>query len=126
GSVDAGFGFSDGADAQIFAVARQKDGRILIGGDFTQVNHEERNRIARLNADGSLDKTFNPGIGPNTGIRCLAIQLDGRILIGGIFTSVSGVVRNRIGRLESDGKHNLSFDPGEVASEVIRWVGTVA
>ena len=126
GSVDATFSFSDGANGQIFAVAVQKDGKILIGGDFNLVQGEERNHIGRLNPDGTLDRKFNPGAGPNTGIRCLALQRDGKILIGGIFTSVGGVARNRIARLRTDGNLDMRFDPGEGADEVIRSVAVEA
>jgi uncharacterized delta-60 repeat protein len=122
GAVDTDFNAGSGADAQIFAVALQADGKILVGGDFTRINQVGRNRIARLNPDGSVDKTFNPPAGPNTGIRCLALQPDGKILIGGVFTSVHGVARNRIARLKADGSLDPSFDPGEGASEVVRWV----
>ena len=82
----------------------------------------ERNRIARLNPDGSVDTNFNPGAGPNAGIRCLALQPDGKILVGGVFTSVDGAPRNRIARLKEDGSLDSGFDPGEGASEVVRWV----
>jgi len=122
GAVDAGFDTGSGADGSVFAVALQADGKILVGGDFNRINEVERNRIARLNANGSVDPTFNPGPGPNTGIRCLALQPDGKILIGGVFTSVDGVARNRIARLKADGSLDLGFDPGEGANEVVRWV----
>jgi uncharacterized delta-60 repeat protein len=122
GSVDSGFNFGTGANASIFALAVQGDGRILIGGDFTLVNHAERSRVARLNSDGSIDPMFNPGAGPNTGVRCLAVGSEGRILIGGIFTSVNGQARKRIARLKSDGALDSTFDPGEGAEEVVRWV----
>ena len=122
GRVDTGFDAGSGADAQIFAVAVQADGKIVVGGDFTRINLVERNRIARLNPDGSLDTAFDPGAGPDTGIRCLALQPDGKILIGGVFTSVHGVARGRVARLDPDGSLDTSFNPGEGASEVVRWV----
>jgi uncharacterized delta-60 repeat protein len=122
GAVDTGFKAGGGADASIFAVALQPDGKVLVGGDFVRFNQVERNRIARLNSDGSVDTAFDPGPGPGAGIRCLATQPDGAILIGGIFTSVDGVARNRIARLKADGSLDASFDPGEGVSEVVRWV----
>ena len=101
---------------------RSADGKILVAGDFNHINQTERNRIARLNPDGSVDATFNPGAGPNTGIRCLALQPDGKLLIGGVFTSVDGAARNRIARLKNDGSLDAAFDPGQGANEVVRWV----
>ena len=122
GAVDMEFHTGSGADAQVFAVALRADGKMLVGGNFTRINQVERNRIARLNPDGSVDRTFNPGAGPNTGVRCLALQPDGKILIGRVFTSVDGAARNRIARLKDDGSLDSGFDPGEGASEVVRWV----
>jgi uncharacterized delta-60 repeat protein len=122
GAVDATFNTGSGADGPVFAVTLQPDGKVLVGGDFTRFNQEERNRIARLNPDGSMDLSFNPGAGPSAGVRCLALQPDGKILIGGVFTSVDGAARNHIARLKADGSLDASFDPGEGANEVVRWV----
>ena len=46
----------------------------MIGGNFTQYNGVSRQRIARIHADGSLDTTFNPGLGPNLAVSQLALQ----------------------------------------------------
>ncbi|MBL0025166.1 MAG: delta-60 repeat domain-containing protein, partial [Saprospiraceae bacterium] len=59
----------------------QVDGKIIIGGLFTEYNGTIRNHIARLNANGSLDETFNTGIGANNTIRVANIQSDGKIII---------------------------------------------
>lgn len=85
------------------AVTVQSDGKILIGGSFTQVNSVMRNNLARLNADGTLDQTFlNSGAGPNAGVAAIAVQSDGKILITGSFTQVSGVPRPGLARLLGD------------------------
>ncbi|MFO7743462.1 MAG: S8 family serine peptidase [Anaerolineae bacterium] len=99
-----------GPDDTVAALAVQADGRILIGGYFTQVNGVERNHIARLNADGSLDTSFNPSA--NGRVDALAVQPDGKILVGGAFNQMSGEARNRIARLDSDGNLDTAFDPG--------------
>ena len=57
---------------------------MLIGGDFTSVNGLSRNYIARLDTDGSLDTTFLNGLaGADRFVGLLAVQPDGRVLIGG-------------------------------------------
>ena len=61
--TDLGFGNGDGPNGQINSTAVQADGKIIIGGQFTTYNGTGRNRIARLNADGSLDSGFDPGTG---------------------------------------------------------------
>ncbi|MFM9006926.1 MAG: delta-60 repeat domain-containing protein, partial [Flavobacteriales bacterium] len=69
GTLDAGFNPGTGADNIIYATALQTDGKIIIGGQFTSYNGTTRNSIARLNADGTLDASFNPGTGANDRIR---------------------------------------------------------
>jgi uncharacterized delta-60 repeat protein/uncharacterized repeat protein (TIGR01451 family) len=114
GSVDTGFDTTVGADGDVFALAVQQDGKIVVGGDFTSFDYVTRTRMARLNAvNGSLDLGFLPsGTGPNGTVRALVAQTDDRLLIGGTFTLVNGVVRNRISRLNADGSMDTSFNPG--------------
>jgi uncharacterized delta-60 repeat protein len=103
----------EGANDRIMCMTLQGDGRILVGGYFTSVNGVTRNRVARLNADGSLDDSFLEGLaGANDRIICMALQGDGRVLIGGYFTSVNGVTRNRVARLNADGSLDDSFLQG--------------
>ena len=90
----------------------QSDGKIIIAGDFENYNGTSRNYIARLNSNGTLDPSFNPGIGPNDEIEAIALTSDGRLYIGGYFTEVNGVSRNRIARLYANGSLDTSFDPG--------------
>jgi uncharacterized delta-60 repeat protein len=93
----------------VCATAVEVDGKILIGGFFDSVNGVARNGVARLNADGSLDNTFEAYCADSTS---LFIQGDGKILIGGYFDSVNGVTRNRLARLNLDGSLDTGFDPG--------------
>src|SRR6185295_14257980 len=91
GSVDPTF--NPGANNTISTLALQPDGKIIVGGDFTSIGgggtgSTARNRIARLNPDGSLDPAFDPGA--NGHISSIALQTDGRILIGGTFTTLGG------------------------------------
>jgi uncharacterized delta-60 repeat protein len=110
-SLDLSFNPGSGANRVVFALALQPDGKVLISGNFTAVDGVSRNGIARLNADGSLDRSFDPGSGANWRINALALQPDGKVLIGGGFTAVNGVTRNGIARLNADGSLDPSFDP---------------
>ena len=108
GTTDAAF--SSYPNGAVNAIAVQTDGKIVIGGAFTQVNGASRYRIARLNADGSLDNTFQNGLsGASTTVRCLQIQTDGRILIGGDFTGVNNTSRSYVARLTSTGSLDTGF-----------------
>lgn len=94
------------------AMEELPDGKILIGGNFLTVNSVSRNFLARLNATGTLDTSFIPVLGPNNvsevGVTSFVAQPDGKVIVGGYFTSVGGVPRNRLVRLNADG----SLDPG--------------
>jgi uncharacterized delta-60 repeat protein len=111
GTVDTGFNSGSGANGVVISMSLQTDGKLLIGGQFTTVNGVVRNYIARLNGDGSLDNSFNPGSGANNPVRSMAVQADGKLLIGGQFTMVNGVARNYIARLNSDGSLDTGFNP---------------
>lgn len=64
-----------------------------------------------IHSAGSLDKSFNPGSGADNVIRCLVLQPDGKILIGGLFTNFNGVASWRLGRLDANGTLDASFKP---------------
>ncbi len=121
GSLDSTFGVS-GFNSPVRALAVQPDGKILVAGRFTQALGQPRNYIARLNADGSLDTTFDSGSNVNNTIRGIALQPDGRVLIGGQFVSVGGVARSGIARLTAQGALDLSFDPGTGTDDEVRSV----
>ncbi len=124
GSLDTSFDAGDGADNWVRAVAVQADGKVLIGGDFAQVDSTARNHIARLNSDGSLDTGFDPGAGASGTVRNIVAQPDGKVLIGGSFTQVDGIGRNRIARLNPDGSLEVGFDPGAGANNIVYAVAT--
>jgi uncharacterized delta-60 repeat protein len=121
GSQDATFNPGLGANATVYALAVQPDGKVVLGGDFTAVNGNTNfNHIARLNVDGSIDTTFNPGVGANDSVRAITLQLNGEILMGGLFTSVNGNTNfNHIARLNSDGSVDNSFQPGVGANDAV-------
>ena len=98
----------------IFSMAVQTDGKILVGGVFGAINGIVRNNLARLNQDGSLDTGFNPNIqgGFLATVYSVAIQRDGKIVIGGQFASVRGVARSNVARLNANGSLDTSFNPG--------------
>lgn len=117
GSVDAGFHPGLGVDGTVYAIAvyptnTLHGGKIVIGGDFTLVNGVSRHGIARLNANGTLDLTFDPGTGADDVVRAVAIQLDGKVLLGGAFASVHGTPLNRFARLTDRGAVDPVFQAG--------------
>ena len=118
GSLDSSF--DPGANASVFTMAAQLDGKILVGGGFSTLGGGgtgtlPRYFIGRLNPDGSLDTSFDPGT--DNIVDSVAIQPDGKILVGGQITMLGGggtgtTMRRAIGRLNPNGSLDSSFNPG--------------
>ena len=108
GSLDAAFkpGSID-PNGSIQSIVVQPDGKILVGGSFTSINGVARNRVARLNADGSLDPTFVPAYSGTNQVTQLALTSENRVLV--VSSSLSLV------RLASDG----SLDANWIFSPVV-------
>ena len=120
--------FNPGANERISAIALQPDGKILVGGNFTTCGGGgsgtvSRSCIARLNPDGTVDMSFDPGASgrgthsEDSTIFSIVVQADGKIVVGGELTLLGGggtghFPRSQIGRLNSDGTIDMSFDPG--------------
>ncbi len=111
GTLDGSFNSSGGTDGAVSAVAVQPDGKLLIGGGFTAVHGTNRNYVARLNAGGNLDTSFDPGSSIDSGVLTTALQPDGKLLIGGTFTTVGGLARTGLARLNLDGSVDSTFNP---------------
>ncbi len=119
-AVSANDGFDPNANGDVNAVVIQPDGKILMGGYFTQLhpfgNPTSGNAyIARLNHDGTVDGSFSPQA--NNVVRTLTLQPNGQILVGGQFTTLQGTgsgtpaTRNFAGRLNADGSLDTVFNP---------------
>ncbi len=113
GERDLSYPVGSGPNDIVRGMELMSDGRLVIFGNFTQVNGTARPGLARLNADGSLDTSFDPGTGfpPNTGIFDLAVMDDGKVVIVGNFTEVSGIPRTGVARLNVNGSIDTSFAP---------------
>jgi|GEM_PF-2065182 len=98
-------------------IALQPDGKIIIAGvDITRRDFQSHYVIARLLPDGTRDLSFKPiwnmlngGSGGFDAINSIACQADGKILIGGYFTSIDGFSINNFARLNSDGSLDNTF-----------------
>jgi uncharacterized delta-60 repeat protein len=121
--------FDPDANEIVYAIAVQADGSILAAGNFTFISGQPRNYIARLNPVTGLADSFDPH--PGTNLSAIAVQADGKVLVGGYFTtftpnSGATVTRNRIARLETDGRLDQTLDLNIVSDEQGRSVITTA
>jgi uncharacterized delta-60 repeat protein len=106
-STNAGTGFS----SHTYGSVVQSDDKIVVAGNFASYNGTTANRVLRLNADGTLDTAFstNIGAGPGSLAARVAIQSDGKILIGQGFTTWSGTTVGPLVRLNPNGTRDTAF-----------------
>lgn len=112
GVRDATFDITSGFNSSVIAVRLDSNGKIYAGGGFTTYKGSAFNRIIRLNTDGSRDTGFDMGTGLNGACRVITIDNNGKIYLGGDFTTYNGGAANRIIRLNTDGTADTGFSSG--------------
>jgi len=116
GAVDPAFnigsGVNSGTDGWVRSLALQTDGKVLIGGWFSTYIGENRNKIARVASNGVLDTSFANPAGTVSSIETIAVQADGKVVVGGVFSTIAGADRPNLARLKADGTLDAGFDPG--------------
>ena len=125
GDVDTSFNTGTGFNNNSFgfqSIVKQTDGKLVVTGNFTSFNGTARNRIARLNTDGSLDTSLVVGTGFNNITSGVEVDSQGRIVVCGSYASYSGVSANRIIRLLSGGTVDTSFVYGTAFNNVTNSV----
>jgi uncharacterized delta-60 repeat protein len=111
---DRGYSYGDGLEYKITCSAIQADGKIVIGGDFTKIDSTTSRGIVRLDSLGDIDTSFHTGLGFNSSammpnVVVVKAMADGKILVGGNFTSYNGITAGGLVRLNSDGSLDPSF-----------------
>jgi len=119
GSLDAMF--DPKANGSVYGVTIQPNGKILLGGKFTTLQPNgaakpvERQNIARVNSDGSVDMGFNPRA--DDAVFSTVVQADGKIVVGGWFSNLQPngaafpVARHCLARINPNGSLDPGFDP---------------
>jgi uncharacterized delta-60 repeat protein len=119
--VDVTFSVGAGANDFINALLLQSDGKVLVGGGFTNISNLTNSfGIARLQTNGLVDATFTPNLDfvAFGSVFSIALQSNGKIFIGGNFSSVGGVSRPSFARLNADGTLDSGFVPDAPNSAV--------
>ncbi len=107
--------FNPGVNGEVAAVAYQSDGKVLVGGYFTTAlplqspNVVSRNHIARVLPNGALDASFDQV--PAGRVLTSVTQADGKVVVGGSFTSIGGQTRYYVARLNPDGTVDPAYHP---------------
>ena len=111
GNIDSTFHVGAGFNGQPWCVEVDAQDRILVGGEYSHYNGSSRVRLARLDANGLLDPTFDPGVGPNSTVLGIEEQPDGKLLIVGSFSLYRNVPCPGVARLLPDGSLDTTFQP---------------
>jgi uncharacterized delta-60 repeat protein len=121
GTIDDSFIIGNGFNFYVNKIALQSDNKILVGGNFTTYSGVTANRIIRLNLDGSIDDTFVTGSGFDQRVYAIVQQPDGKILVGGDFTTYNGTTTKNFIRLNDNGTIDNTF----VGIEAIGGASTI-
>ncbi|MEN9572866.1 MAG: hypothetical protein RL514_721 [Verrucomicrobiota bacterium] len=118
GAVTPWLAHTNGLNGTVFALHRYGDGKLLVGGAFTNAGISPRySGLLRLNADGTLDSTFSGGSTDGSRyvdhtVSVMAVRTnDGHLAIAGTFTNVAGQTQRRLALLDSNGVFQSSFRP---------------
>ncbi len=102
GTLDSSFNLGGSLDSNVLDLEPLSDGRIVVAGEFTRYQDQSRRGIAVLNADGSLDESFDPGLGANDVVLDAVVDEPDWIYVAGLFTEVNGVPSPKLARFKLD------------------------
>ena len=113
GSIDTSFNIGTGFNERVYSTKIDSNGKIIASGVFTTYSGSTQNYLVRLNSDGTKDTSFNIGTGFNNIVDGLAVDSNGKIIAGGIFSAYSGSSHNGfLIRLNTDGTKDTTFNIG--------------
>lgn len=110
GSLDSSFSGPE-EEVSVEAIVVQDGGQFVVGGTFTSWNGVKVNHLVRLSITGEVDVVFakNVGAGAYGTVSALALQSDGKIVVGGTFDKWGAVMAREIVRLSADGELDVEF-----------------
>lgn len=120
------------APGYAYAVVRQLDGGLIVGGHFWKAGTTLRNNLVRIRGDGSVDPNWNPS--PDdfsyAGVYALAADASDHIYVGGEYSSIGGQSRTGLARISGHGTGaaDAAWDPavqGAVTAIAIEETGSI-
>jgi uncharacterized delta-60 repeat protein len=116
GSLDNTVFFGGGFNSDVFSIDIDSDGKIIVGGAFTQYSGQSSNRIARLTDGDKLDNTFIIGSGFTGGTGSPYVfdinSKNGKYVVAGNFAAYNGVAIGGFLRINNDGSQDTTFNTG--------------
>jgi hypothetical protein len=103
------------APGYAYAVLRQADGGLIIGGRFWKAGTTLRNNLVRLLPNGTLDGNWNPSPqeASYSAVYALATDANDNVYVGGEFSSIGGQARTGLARIAGHGfgAADATWDP---------------
>jgi uncharacterized delta-60 repeat protein len=122
GGIDSSFHSPISCSSWVRDIEIQADGKILVAGDFDNYDSLPIGRIVRLHSNGDIDTSFRAGMYFDQPIYSIALQNDGKIVCGGLFTEYDGTTCNRLARLHSNGCLDTTFNTQTGANGTVEEV----
>src|SRR5690606_24824251 len=123
-SFNVGTGFTNSTtNPHIHSLLILSDDRVLIGGEFATYDGNSASNIVRLNPDGTMDQSFATGSGFNERVQSIVLQPDGKMLVGGQFTSYNLEPASYLVRLNPDGSKDPSFTVDSIVGSQVKKLG---
>ena len=110
GTLDTSFTVGTGFNNSVYEIKIDASNNVFVGGDFTTYSGATRNRMVKLLSGGTIDTTFSIGTGFNGIVRSIEIDNNGKILVGGNFTTYTGSTNNYFIRLNTDGGKDTAMN----------------
>lgn len=107
-----------GINGNVFVSVIQPDGKLILAGTIYEYNNKQVNHIVRINPNGTIDNSFDTGIGANGSVFALALQPDGKILVGGLFSRFNSIAKGKLVRLNPNGSVDNTFTGNGTSGEV--------
>lgn len=116
GSLDPDFRFDTGTSHAVHALLALPEGRVLLGGSFTNVQGVPAQRLARVLPNGDADASFETRAGPNGPVYALVLAGESSgYYVGGAFDRVGETRRVGVARVGLNGGLDAGFGSAEVA-----------
>jgi uncharacterized delta-60 repeat protein len=112
--LDPEFDGGAGGNGEVLSLALAGEGKIYVGGSFSEFNGWRSPGLVRLNANGSRDTNYaaanlqDPPLRERQ-VRGLTVQPDGGVIVTGDFQDWNGVRAPSITRLNAEGQMDVEF-----------------
>jgi len=110
GTLDSSFTIGTGFNNSVYEIKIDSSNNVFVGGDFTTYSGATRNRMVKLLSGGTIDTSFSIGTGFNGIVRSIETDNNGKILVGGNFTTYTGSTNNYFIRLNTDGSKDTAMN----------------